>query len=75
MLTMNEKRPKVTFDVPERIRRTLAIIAAEQNCSVGDVIERLVIRNHPTQLERADRAIAEGEITPPPKRGRKPKQP
>lgn len=73
MLTMTDKRPKVTFDVPERVRRALAIFAAERNCTIGEAIEGLVTEHLPDHLSQADRAMATGQAGPVPKRGRRPK--
>ncbi|MDE2102274.1 MAG: hypothetical protein KGL39_33825 [Patescibacteria group bacterium] len=66
-----ERRPKATFDVPERIRRALAIFAAEQGSTIGEAITFLVERQLKDQLERADQAMSEGKPMPKPRRGRK----
>lgn len=73
MPTMTEKLTKVTFYVPERIRRALAIVSAERNAPVGELITAIVEEQFPDQLSQADRAIAEGTDAGKSKRGRKPK--
>lgn len=54
-------RIRLTFDVPERVRRALNVAAARKGDSVGDVIEWLAEQLLAQDLEIADRAIAEEE--------------
>ncbi len=75
MLTMSDKRPKVTFDVAERYRRALAIAAAERNCTVGDIISDFIDMHMGEYLERADKAIAAGVVPTPTRKGKPPKRP
>lgn len=72
MLTMDE-RIRITFDVPEDVRRALNIRAARSAMSVGEIIELLVVEGMSDDLEIARRSLAEGKPAPNPKRGRKPK--
>ena len=73
MLTMTPEQSKVTWYISERIRRALAIAAAQRNVAIGDVVAELVTANLPDQLAQADRAIADGTSAGKLKRGRRPK--
>ena len=64
------ERIRLTFDVPEEVRRALNIAAARQGKSVGEVIEQLAEEALPEDMEIARRAIAEGESSGP-RKGRK----
>lgn len=72
MLVMGE-RIRLTFDIPDRVRRALNIEASKLNLTVGEVIERLVEENLSENLAIADKAIADGAPPSQIKRGRKPK--
>ncbi len=74
MPTMPEKPTKITCYVPERVRRALAIVSAERNISIGDLLRAWVEGEFPEQLKRADQNISEGKPGTG-KRGRKPKPP
>lgn len=57
--TMPEQaRIRLTFDVPDRVRRALNIAASERNETVGEVIESLTEELLSEQLSRADEVIA-----------------
>jgi len=71
MSTMTQERIRITFDVPDRVRRALNIAAAETNETVGEIIERMTGELLQEQLSRADEIIAKGVQSP--KRGRRPK--
>lgn len=71
-MTACMERTRVTFDIPEPIRRAIAIYAAERNYSVGQVIEEMARECIPAHITRAEEAIAEGD-TRPVRKGRPPK--
>lgn len=66
-------RIRITFDVPDRIRRALNIEASRKGLSVGEVIESLVTEHCKISLKVADDSIAEGQPTGTNPRGRRPK--
>lgn len=70
MLVMAE-RIRLTFDVPERVRRALNIYASRKGITVGEAIEQLSEELLAEDLALADRSIAEGDQPPKPRRGRK----
>ena len=75
MLSMAE-RIRLTFDVPDRVRRAINICASRLTISVGEVLEGLVDGTIPPlreELAFADRAIEEGRPASKSKPGRKPK--
>lgn len=72
MSVMTAERIRLTFDVADRVRRALNIVAARKACTVGDVIAEMTEDKYPDALEDADKAIAEGQR---PKKGRRPKPP
>ena len=55
------ERSRVTFDLPEPVRRALLIYAAEQNLTVGEVIEQMAAELIPSHVAQAERAVAAGE--------------
>lgn len=65
MSLMADTRIRVSFDVPDRVRRALNIAAARLNLSAGEVVEFLFERYMQDDLTIADKAITEG--LPPPK--------
>lgn len=69
MSVMTIERIRLTFDVPDPVRRALNIIAARRASTVGEVIAELVQDNYPDAVAEANKAIAEGQR---PKRGRRP---
>ena len=70
MLAMSD-RIRITFDVPERVRRALNIRASRINKSVGHVIEWMTGQLLADDLALADKTIEEGAAVEG-KRGRKP---
>jgi hypothetical protein len=69
MLAMTD-RIRITFDVPDRVRRALNICAARRDLSVGGVIQELVELVLTDDLATADKTIAEGQGPSRPRRGR-----
>jgi hypothetical protein len=67
-------RIRLTFDISDRARRALGIVAARTTTTVGQVIENMLESMYPEDVALADRSIAEKPHTPS-KRGRKPKEP
>jgi len=70
MLAMNERRARMTYDVPERVKRALNIRASRRDRSVGDLITEWVESTFTTELALADESIAEDSTTGTNKRGR-----
>lgn len=70
---MEEKRVRVTIDLPERIRRALYIRAARLNTSTGELVEGLIAEHFPEDVKLADDAISSGAAPPKGKPGRRPK--
>lgn len=66
---MAAERPRVTYDVPEEIKRAINIFAARKGFSVSEAIEWMVHQLLEEDLEIAKREIELGTV-PPPKRGR-----
>jgi hypothetical protein len=61
-------RPRIQADLPEEVRRGLIIAAAEQDVSIGELIERMAREKFPAHIERAKELIAkQGKKPPPPK--------
>lgn len=71
MSVMTLERIRLTFDVPDPIRRALNIVAARKASTVGEIIAELVQEAYPDAIADANKAIAEGQR---PKRGRRPKE-
>ena len=69
MPTMAE-RIRITFDVPDRIRRALNIEASRRGVTVSQVIEGLIEEHCEASLSMADQSIAEGSSAGTSKRGR-----
>lgn len=67
------ERIRVTFDIPEPVRRAIAIYAAETNQSVGQVIEQFAGELIPDHISRAEEAIAAG-VPKLARKGRPPKK-
>lgn len=65
------QRSRVTFDVPERVRRALNIVSARKGRSIGEILEEVAEQLFPEDLELADKAIAEDESAPEAKGRRK----
>lgn len=65
------ERIRVTFDVPDPVRRAIAAYAADNNLSVGEVIELMATDYFPDYVQRAEAAIASG-VKLPPRKGRPP---
>ena len=59
------ERIRLTFDVPDRVRRALNLAASGQSITVGEVIEQLVVQGLPDELKLADEFIARGEKPKP----------
>lgn len=55
MLCMS--RPRITADLPDEVRRGLLIAAAEQDVSIGDLIEGMARRLYPDHIRRAAELI------------------
>lgn len=72
MLCMS--RPRITADLPDEVRRGLLIAAAEQDVSIGDLIEGMARRLYPDHIKRAESLISGSEEHPTP-RARKPRSP
>lgn len=68
MPLMATERIRLTFDLPERVRRALNVLAARKGLTVGEAIEQLVEEHCPEDLAIADRAIEEGAAGPKAKR-------
>lgn len=60
-MTAFMERTRVTFDIPESVRRAIAIYAAEQSLTVGQVVEQMATRCIPEAIAQAERAIESGE--------------
>jgi hypothetical protein len=60
MLVATEPRIRLTFDVPDRVRRALNIAASRTACTVGQVIQQLVEDALGEDLDIAGHAIAKG---------------
>ena len=73
-MTSLMERIRVTFDVSDAVKRAIAIYAAEQNLTVGQVIERMAAEHIPDHIAQAERAIESGEKRES-RRGRPPKPP
>lgn len=67
------ERVRVTYDLPEDVRRGIAIYAAEQGISFGQAVEQFANDAIPSHIEQARRAIEAGD-RPPPKKGRPPRK-
>jgi len=50
-------RPRITADLPDEVRRGLLIAAAEQDVSIGDLIEGMARRLYPDHIRRAAELI------------------
>ena len=74
MPVMSAERIRLTFDVPDRVRRALNIAAARRGVPVGEIIEEMTEECLPDDLSLADRTIAQGAEPPKQKKGRKPKE-
>ena len=59
MSSMTIERIRLTFDVPDRVRRALNIVAARRVCSVGDIIAELTEEAYPDALADAGSAHLE----------------
>jgi hypothetical protein len=64
-------RPRITYDVPEEIRRALLIYAAEMDHTVGEVIEQMTRKFIPDHVDRAKQLTAKHPPTPPRGRAKK----
>jgi plasmid stability protein len=58
MAVMATERIRLTFDVPDRVRRALGIRAARKNASVGQIIESMAEQLLQKELADADEEIA-----------------
>ncbi len=67
-------RPRITADLPDEVRRGLLIAAAEQDISIGELIEHMARRLYPDHIKRAEALISGSDDHPPP-RSRKPRSP
>lgn len=66
-------RPRITADLPEEVRRGLLIAAAEQDVSIGDLIEGMARRLYPDHIRRAAELIkSQGDTEKTTKKPRKP---
>lgn len=70
-----EERIRITFDVPDDVRRALNIYAARKNLSVGEVIEAMSRKYLPDDLALARKSIEEGDPPPKARKSRKKKPP
>jgi hypothetical protein len=57
-------RPRITYDVPEEIRRALLVYAAETDQTVGAVIEQMTRQFIPEHVERAKKLTAKPPTIP-----------
>ncbi len=65
-------RPRITADLPDEVRRGLLIAAAEQDISIGELIERMARKLYPDHIKRAVDLITSQHEKPLPKKPRKP---
>jgi hypothetical protein len=73
--TERTERIKITFDVPDKVRRALAIAAGSRDKTVGQVIEWMAEQLLTEEMEFAARAISRGDPEPKGKPGRKRRPP
>lgn len=65
-------RPRITADLPDEVRRGLLIAAAEQDVSIGELIEAMARRLYPEHIKRATELIQQqAESSPLPKKGKR----
>lgn len=67
------EQTKLTVNVPDTVRRALAIYAAESDQTVGQVLTELVAGSLPDYMKRAEELIRHGAPHPL-KKGRPPKK-
>ncbi len=70
-----DKRPRMAFDFPERLRRAIRIRAAKTGVGPSDVVSRILEAALTRELQEADESLASGAEPPQSKRGRRPKNP
>lgn len=68
------ERIRVTFDIPDSVRRALLIYAAEHDTTVGAVIAEMTRDYLPEHVKQAEHAIESGRVQLRTK-GRPPKKP
>ena len=66
--TKKDERTRLNFDVPDRVRRAVNIVAAAEGVSIGMLIERIWEAHFPESLAQADKAIASGITVKPGRR-------
>ncbi len=71
MLCMS--RPRITADLPDEVRRGLLIAAAEQDVSIGQLIEDMARRMYPDHIRRAEELIRTHDEAA--RTGKKPRKP